>query len=345
MIGDVIKKYRTEAGLTQEEVANRLGVTTPAVNKWEKNNTQPDIGLIAPVARLFGISTDELLGYKEELSAEEIFQWVKWLDGELDKMPYDDVFLSAKRKIEEYPASYQMIWQTAVILDARLSLSESVAKEPYWDVIQGWYEQCLLTDDEELRNHVVGSLFQRCVNQEQYESAEKYIDYLAIGNPERKRMQAVIYSHTGCREEAYKLYEEMLFSGYEYSRMVMSSLYMMYMQDDDHDMARKYDEMLCRVAGVFEMGKYHEVSLGLDLAASEKDAEATETIMRAILANIDNIFDFRKSTLYRHMTFKKAGSDFIEKLRENLIKSFLDEEGFGYMRGNEFWEGLRSSDQ
>ena len=34
-IGNVIKKYRKELGYTQEEMANRLGVTTPAVNKWE----------------------------------------------------------------------------------------------------------------------------------------------------------------------------------------------------------------------------------------------------------------------------------------------------------------------
>ena len=34
-IGSIIKKYRKNIGLTQEEMANRLGVTTPAVNKWE----------------------------------------------------------------------------------------------------------------------------------------------------------------------------------------------------------------------------------------------------------------------------------------------------------------------
>ena len=38
-IGVVIKKYRKEAGMTQEEMANRLGVTTPAVNKWENSNS------------------------------------------------------------------------------------------------------------------------------------------------------------------------------------------------------------------------------------------------------------------------------------------------------------------
>ena len=36
------KKYRKELGYTQEEMANRLGVTTPAVNKWEKGKYLPD---------------------------------------------------------------------------------------------------------------------------------------------------------------------------------------------------------------------------------------------------------------------------------------------------------------
>lgn len=39
-IGAVIKKYRKEVGITQEEMANRLGVTTPAVNKWENGVSQ-----------------------------------------------------------------------------------------------------------------------------------------------------------------------------------------------------------------------------------------------------------------------------------------------------------------
>jgi len=39
-IGNVIKKYRKELGYTQEEMAKRLGVTTPAVNKWENGVSQ-----------------------------------------------------------------------------------------------------------------------------------------------------------------------------------------------------------------------------------------------------------------------------------------------------------------
>ena len=44
-IGEQIKNYRKTEGLTQEQVANYLGVSTPAVNKWEKGNTYPDKAL------------------------------------------------------------------------------------------------------------------------------------------------------------------------------------------------------------------------------------------------------------------------------------------------------------
>ena len=71
-IGNVIKKYRKELGYTQEEMANRLGVTTPAVNKWENGNSNPDIELLAPIARLLHISLDTLLSFHENLTDLEI---------------------------------------------------------------------------------------------------------------------------------------------------------------------------------------------------------------------------------------------------------------------------------
>ena len=55
-VGKVIRKYRKMKNLTQEEMAERLGVTAPAVNKWENENSYPDIMLLAPIARLLGIS-------------------------------------------------------------------------------------------------------------------------------------------------------------------------------------------------------------------------------------------------------------------------------------------------
>lgn len=73
-IGETIRKYRKERNMTQEEMAKRLGVTPPAVNKWENGNSYPDIMLLAPIARLLDISVDTLLSFRGELTDEEIRQ-------------------------------------------------------------------------------------------------------------------------------------------------------------------------------------------------------------------------------------------------------------------------------
>ena len=83
-IGDIIRKYRKNKGMTQEEMAACLGVTTPAVNKWEKGNTLPDITLLVPIARLLGIATDELLSFKIELADEEINQYLSNVQKDLE---------------------------------------------------------------------------------------------------------------------------------------------------------------------------------------------------------------------------------------------------------------------
>ena len=71
-IGDIIQKLRKIKGLTQEQVANALGITTSSVSKWETNNTYPDISLLRPLARLLGTAVDNVFNFKQKLSEEEI---------------------------------------------------------------------------------------------------------------------------------------------------------------------------------------------------------------------------------------------------------------------------------
>ena len=116
-IGVVIKKYRKEAGMTQEEMANRLGVTTPAVNKWENSNSKPDIELLAPIARLLDISLDTLLSFHEYLSDTEIEEIIRKMDKMFSEEGYEKTYEWALRLIKEYPNCNMLIWQAAPMLD------------------------------------------------------------------------------------------------------------------------------------------------------------------------------------------------------------------------------------
>lgn len=63
-LGERISYYRKKKELTQEQLAEKCSVTAQAVSKWENDLTAPDISLIAPLAELFNISCDELLGVR-----------------------------------------------------------------------------------------------------------------------------------------------------------------------------------------------------------------------------------------------------------------------------------------
>lgn len=69
-IGEKIAQLRRDAGMTQEALASRLVISPQAISKWERGIANPDLELIPEIARLFGISADELLGLSSPKARE-----------------------------------------------------------------------------------------------------------------------------------------------------------------------------------------------------------------------------------------------------------------------------------
>lgn len=65
-IGNRIAKFRKAKGMTQEELANQLGVSSQAVSKWENDASCPDISLLPQLCKVLGVTTDELLTGKND---------------------------------------------------------------------------------------------------------------------------------------------------------------------------------------------------------------------------------------------------------------------------------------
>ena len=103
-IGAVIKTNRKRCGLTQEEMANRLGVTASAVNKWENGATLPDVTMLSPIARLLGITVDSLLSFRETLTEEELREKMEYLWGLLNSGSYAEAFSWSKNTAAATPS-------------------------------------------------------------------------------------------------------------------------------------------------------------------------------------------------------------------------------------------------
>jgi len=105
-IGKKVKELRRKNDLTQEELADFLGVTYKAVSKWECGLTTPDLSLIVPLSKVLGVTTDELLGARGEDSRRSE------LDEKCDnyhKYDQKEMYELALKAVREYPREYKYI--------------------------------------------------------------------------------------------------------------------------------------------------------------------------------------------------------------------------------------------
>lgn len=120
-LGNNIKYARKKLGLTQEELAEQIGVTPQAVSKWEKGTGMPDISMIVPLAQTLSVSTDTLFGLVET---------------NLD----DSVYLTITKDLEQIVADYTFPAEAA--LAKCQYLLEQIQQNPANFIYESCYVEC-----------------------------------------------------------------------------------------------------------------------------------------------------------------------------------------------------------
>ena len=108
-IGMNIKRLRLAKGLTQEQLAELLTISTAAVSKWEAKNTYPDITMLFPLAEIFGVTVDELLGYDEAKAKADVDKII----AEYQRLGVEGRFAERTKLIvgarKKYPHDYRIM--------------------------------------------------------------------------------------------------------------------------------------------------------------------------------------------------------------------------------------------
>ena len=108
-IGMNIKRLRLAKGFTQEQLAELLTISTAAVSKWEAKNTYPDITMLFPLAEIFGVTVDELLGYDEAKAKADVDKII----AEYQRLGVDGRFAERTKLIvgarKKYPHDYRIM--------------------------------------------------------------------------------------------------------------------------------------------------------------------------------------------------------------------------------------------
>ena len=112
-LSENIKKFRKERKMTQEQLAEAMGVSVSAVYKWESNQSTPEIHLILEMADMFNTSTDVLLGYEwRNNSAASALDRLITLTKEKE---YDEAITEAEKALKSYPNNFDIVYQSALL--------------------------------------------------------------------------------------------------------------------------------------------------------------------------------------------------------------------------------------
>lgn len=331
-IGEVIRKYRKEKQLTQEQVAEYLGVTAPAVNKWENGNSLPDISLLAPIARLLEISTDTLLSYKEELTEQEMNQIVNEIVNRVKYEEYDTVFLWTEEKIQEYPNCVKLALMAAQLLDSYRFMLGVENPEQYDHKIEEFYLRALNSPEYELSQTAAQSLFHFSLNKKDFDRAQEYLHRIPRPGTNPKRLEALFYQVQGKNDEACRLYEQILFSGFGELNWALNGISSFALSENDLAKAENIVKKQKELAHILEMGPYMEASAGLGLAIYKKDREQALEILRDIIRSLEAGALFGRSDLYSHMAFSDSN---VENLAFMLLKGFEEDETIDFLKDDE----------
>ena len=116
-IGENIRSLRKEKGITQERLAELLGVTPQAVSRWESGAGYPDMEQLPGLASLFGVSMDTLLGY--DGTKEKQDRLVLEIAAMIGRGETEECIRRAREAVEMYPANNALAILLATVLFSR----------------------------------------------------------------------------------------------------------------------------------------------------------------------------------------------------------------------------------
>ncbi len=144
-IGENIRNFRKKNDLTQEELADRLGVTYQSVSRWENGTTYPDLELLPAISELLSVTVDELLGMPQIEKEKRAVETFDELRRECMKQDYDaDHIIALLRDIRRNYIDSDFAWRpwsegndrafrdSKILPEVRLFAEAYLERHPMW---------------------------------------------------------------------------------------------------------------------------------------------------------------------------------------------------------------------
>lgn len=135
-IAENIAAGRRELGITQAALAERVGVTKAAVSKWELGQSLPDVAMLPRLASQLGVTVDELIGYGQELTGEEVSAIVREAS-ELSATDRDAAVARCERELRDHGSSWNLLVAVAGLYAGWATAARAAGEEGAAAVLGG----------------------------------------------------------------------------------------------------------------------------------------------------------------------------------------------------------------
>ena len=340
-INEMIRTRRKEMNLTQEQVASRLGVSAPAVHKWETGNSYPDITLLPALARLLGTDLNTLLSFQEDLSRQEVDQFCADLCQMIEAKGFAAGFEAAMDRTVQYPNCDALAYLAAATLEGCLYLLSAEDAGPYQKRIEALYERASHGDDATIRGLARSMIISKSMARGEYERAQELLDEdkeISKSLFHHAFLQSNLYLQQDRLEEASELLERELLGS---AGNIQSTLLMMLdiaLKEQDMHAASYIAQVSEQTAHLYDLWSYNSYVAGFQLAVSARDESETLRYLQKLLEASQTSWDISASPLYRHLP-ENGGAFLKDHFPAGLANSMKTDECLTFLHDNpKFWE-------
>lgn len=338
-MNEVIRKYRKEKNLTQEQIANYLGVTAPAVNKWESGASYPDITLIPALARILNISIDKLFSYKEDLTDIEINNIVKEISLDIKNIGYKETFIKVENLVKEYPNSMKFIFFIANTMGMYLNLEKGLEIEIYENIIERWLEKVSESNNIEIAHEATMILCKKYINRNQFDRAKEILDKQPSISSDKRFMEASYYNSKGEYNRAYEKLEHIIFHKANEIMQALLEIVEIKIKENKITEAKILATLSENLSESLGLGTYMGNLANFRLYMETKDVENLINIIKKIFEGL-NDNPLKNSVLYTHMKMNEKES--LDEIKGFLKSAMMSDELDFLRENNDFKEWIKN---
>lgn len=320
---EIIREKRIAKGLTQEQVASCLGVSTPAVNKWEKAVSCPDIALLPALARLLDTDPNTLLSFQEELSTPEIAQFLNQLCADANTQQFDQVFARALDKVHAFPTCERLLLSVALTLEGLLNLSVLETQNPeHQKILEQLYQRAAASETEAIASQAKSMLISKYIARHEFEAAEALIQTLPEENTvSKKQLQINLWMAQENWAEAARVTEQRLLTYTGHVQSALFTLLEIALKEGNPADAEQIAETSKRMVSLFDLWGYSTYVADFQYALLQKDAAKGLEALQHMLPALLHSWKINRSPLYRH---QPQGADTLDLGKRLLAKILRD---------------------